>query len=136
MVTLLIYYQDNPSILEKGQVSQAYDGQESWMELISKHLEAGELLKDKLQVHWMKIKSAMYNMIVAQLYRRSYSEPYLRCLNPKEAKYVLSKLHEGVCWNHLSGWTLAHQAHTQGYYWSIMHEDAQKLVRTCDSYQR
>ena len=51
MVTLLIYYQDNPSILEKGQVSQAYDGQESWMELISKHLEAGELLKDKLQVH-------------------------------------------------------------------------------------
>ena len=50
-VTLPIFYQDNPSILEKGQVSQVYDAQGSWMELIIKYLEAGKLPEDEHQAH-------------------------------------------------------------------------------------
>ena len=50
IVTLPIYYQDNPSILEKGQVSQVYDAQESWMGPIIKYLEVGELIEDEHQV--------------------------------------------------------------------------------------
>ena len=50
IVTLPIYYQDNPSILKKGQVSQVYDAQGSWMGQIIKYLEVGELIEDEHQV--------------------------------------------------------------------------------------
>ena len=75
-------------------------------------------------------------MIGGQLYRRSYSGSYLRCLDPEEAKYVISELCEGVCENHLGGRTFAHRTCTQGYYWPTIHKDSQELVRTCDSCQR
>ncbi|KAL6336530.1 hypothetical protein AAG906_022471 [Vitis piasezkii] len=48
--------------------------------------------------------------------KRSFGGPYLKCLNEKEAKYVMAELYESVCGNHLGGRTLAHRAYTQGYY--------------------
>ncbi|XP_034677777.1 uncharacterized protein LOC117908267 [Vitis riparia] len=50
------------------------------------------------------------------------------CLNEPEAKYVLAKLHEGVCGNHLGKRTLAHRTYTQGYYWPTMKQDAEKAM--------
>ena len=97
-------------------MNQVYDIHGNWMESIFKYLDGGELPNDELQAHQIKIKSAQYSMIGGQLYRKSYSGPYLRCLDPEEAKYVFSKLHEGVCRNHSGGRTLSHQAHIQGYY--------------------
>ncbi|RVW32623.1 Pol polyprotein [Vitis vinifera] len=41
------------------------------------------------------------------LYKRSFTGPYLRCLNHSEALYVLAELHEGVCGNHSGGRSLA-----------------------------
>ena len=49
---------------------------------------------------------------------------------------MLAKLHEGICGNHPSGRTLAHRAHTQGYYWTTMKFDAADYVRKCDRCQR
>ena len=46
------------------------------------------------------------------------------------------KLHEGVCGNHVRGQTLAHRAHTQGYYWPIMKADAEQYAKKCDICQR
>ena len=123
-----MYYQDNQSILEKEQVSQVHDAHGSWMEPIIKCLETVELPNDELQANRIRIKSARCSMIGDQLYERSYSGPYLKCLDPEEAKYVLSELHEGVCGNHPDGRTLAPRAHTQVYYWPTMHKDAQELV--------
>lgn len=71
------------------------------MEPIIKYLEIRGPLEDELQAHQIKIKSARYSMIRDQLYKRSYSGPYLRCLDLEEAKYVLSELHKGVCRNYL-----------------------------------
>ena len=49
---------------------------------------------------------------------------------------MLAELHKGICGNHPRGRTLAHQAHTQGYYWSTMRADAADYTRKCDLYQR
>ena len=49
---------------------------------------------------------------------------------------MLAKLHEGICGNHLGGRTLAHRAHTQGYYWPTMKSDAANYVQKCDRYQQ
>ena len=44
------------------------------------------------------------------------NEPYLKCLTTEHGQYVLVELYEGICGNHPGGRTLAHRAHTQGYY--------------------
>ena len=49
---------------------------------------------------------------------------------------MLVELHEGICGNHAGGRTLAHRAHTQGYYWPTMRADAANYTRKCDCYQR
>lgn len=41
------------------------------------------------------------------LYKRSFSLPYLRCLRPSEADYVLREVNEWICGNHLGGRSLA-----------------------------
>ena len=49
---------------------------------------------------------------------------------------MLVELNEGICGNHLGGRTLAHRAHTQGYYWSTMRAVAINYIRKCDRCQR
>ena len=49
---------------------------------------------------------------------------------------MLAELHEGICDNHPSGRTLAHIAHTQGYYWPTMKSNAADYVRKFDRCQR
>ena len=49
---------------------------------------------------------------------------------------MLAELHEGICGNHPSGRTLAHRAHTQGYYWPTMRADAANYTKKCDRCQR
>ena len=49
---------------------------------------------------------------------------------------MLAELHEGICGNHPGGRTLAHRAHTHGYYWLTMKSDAANYVRKCDRCQR
>ena len=49
---------------------------------------------------------------------------------------MLAELHEGICGYHPGGRTLAHRAHTQGYYWSTMKSDAVGYLCKCDRCQR
>ena len=49
---------------------------------------------------------------------------------------MLAELHEDVCGNHPGGRTLAHQAHTRGYYWPTMKSDVANYVKKCDPCQR
>ena len=71
-----------------------------------------------------------------QLYRRSYSYPFLKCVGPTEARLVLQEIHEGVCGNHVGGRALAYKALRQGYFWETMKEDASDFVKKCDRCQR
>ncbi|RVW28074.1 hypothetical protein CK203_097966 [Vitis vinifera] len=48
------------------------------------------------------------------------------------AQYVLAELHEGICGNHTRGRSLAHRAHSQGYYWPTMKKDAQHMSKNWD----
>ena len=75
-------------------------------------------------------------MVDGQLYKRSLGGPYLMCLTPEQGQYVLAELHEGIYRNHPGRRTLAHQAHTQGYYWPTMKSDAVDYVKKCNPYQR
>ncbi|RVW66731.1 Retrovirus-related Pol polyprotein from transposon 17.6 [Vitis vinifera] len=85
-----------------------------------------EILK---QTHKIRVQAARFTLIGGHLYKRSFTGPYLRCLGHSEAQYVLAELHGGVCVNHSGGRSLAHRAHSQGYYCPTMKKDAAAYVK-------
>ena len=55
--------------------------------------------------------------------------PLLKCVIPSEAKYIMRKIHKGICGNHVGGQSLAFKALKQGYYWSTMKTDYMEYAR-------
>ena len=108
----------------------------SWMDPIVQYINKGELPYDKNKAHKVRIQLARFSLVNEQLLKRSLDGSYLKCLTTEQGHYVLSELHEGICGNHPGGRTLAHRAHTQGYYWPTMRSNASDYVRKCDQCQR
>ncbi|GKV46240.1 hypothetical protein SLEP1_g53239 [Rubroshorea leprosula] len=77
----------------------------------------------------LRKKASRYTLVDGVLYKRSFSLPLLRCLNPYKAKYILWEVHEGVCGSHAGTRTLAHKVLRQGYYWPNMYKDATHFVQ-------
>ena len=70
------------------------------------------------------------------LYKRGFSQPYLRCLAPDEANYVLREVHERACGNHFGARSLVHKVIRARYYWPTIQVDAKAYVKVCDQCQR
>ena len=86
------------------------------MDPIIWYLELGEIPKDKVEARKLRYQAAQYTRIDRVLYKRGFSLPYLRCLDAKEARYVIEEIHERVCGNHTTGRSLTHKVTCQGYY--------------------
>ena len=99
------------------------------MDPIRLYIATRELPDDKGMAHKIQIQLARFSLVDEQLYKRSLGGPYLKCLTLEKGQYVLAELHEGICGNHPGGRTLAHSAHTQGYYWPIMKVHAADYVK-------
>nr|CAN77128.1 hypothetical protein VITISV_003359 [Vitis vinifera] len=48
------------------------------------------------KTHKIRVQAARFTLIEGHLYKRSFTSPYLRCLDHSEALYVLAELHEGM----------------------------------------
>ena len=62
--------------------------------------------------------------------------PYLKCVDEEEAKYILEKIHEGVCRDHAGPRSLVSKVVQIGYFWPTMQEDTVELVKKCDKCQK
>ena len=69
------------------------------------------------------------------LYKRGFSHPYLKCLVPDEANYIIREVHEGVCGNHSGAQSLVHKLTRVEYYLLTMQKDAQSYVKVYDKCQ-
>ena len=85
----------NPSIEER----EVMNTQEmtKWMKPIMQYLEHGILPEDKLKAQKLKIRAAHYSMYNGELYRRSLSHPWSKCVSPEEGNYVLREIHKKIC---------------------------------------
>jgi len=79
---------------------QQIGGEENWMTPIVGYLKEGKLPQGRDKARKLRIKSAKYILMDKVLYKRGFSQPYLRCLASDEANYVLREVHEGICGNH------------------------------------
>ena len=106
------------------------------MTLIVGYLKEGKLPQGRDEACKLRIKLAKYVLMDEVLYKRSFSQSYLRCLAPGEANYVLREVHEGACGNHSGPRSLVHKVVRAGYYWPTIQADAKAYVKVCDQCQR
>ena len=52
-----------------------------WMHEIMKYIQMGELPNDEKHAHKIRVQAARFTLINSSLYRRSFEESYLKCLN-------------------------------------------------------
>ncbi|XP_065050213.1 uncharacterized protein LOC135680155 [Musa acuminata AAA Group] len=107
----------------------------TWVQELLRFKRDGTLPPDKATAWRLRRTHAWYTEEGGRLYKRSFSYPLLRCLEPDEARTVLAEVHEGIYGEHIGGRTLAHKVLRQGYYWPTMCRDAKAHVQWCRSCQ-
>ena len=58
------------------------------MDPIITYIETGNLPSDPIEVRKVKVRSSRFTILNDELYKRGFSQSYLKCLNPGDAKYV------------------------------------------------
>ena len=108
----------------------------NWMTSIISYLKDGSFSEGKDEARKLRVRSARYVLLNEVLYKRGFSQPYLRCLAPDEANYVLREVHSGACGNHSGARSLIHKVVRAGYYWPTIQANTKAYVRICDQCQR
>ncbi|GJY61050.1 reverse transcriptase domain-containing protein [Tanacetum coccineum] len=88
------------SINEKEILSVVEEEGNTWMTPICEYLTKEILPADKKKVRAIRRKAVKYTMINRTLYKKSFLGPWLRCVGPLQANYVLKEIHEGSCSMH------------------------------------
>ena len=107
----------------------------NWMTPIVSYLKDGSLPEGKDEARRLRVQSTRYVLLNDVLYKRGFSQPYLRCLSPDEENYVLREVHSGACGNHSGARSLIHKVVCAGYYWPTIQADAKAYVIVCDQCQ-
>ncbi|GJV58282.1 reverse transcriptase domain-containing protein [Tanacetum coccineum] len=123
------------SINEKEILAVVEEEGNTWMTPICEYLTKEILPADKKKARAVRRKAARYTMINGTLYKKSFLGPWLRCVGPLQANYVLREIHEGSCNMHSGPRSVVAKAIRTGYYWPTMHMDARKLIRECNDCQ-
>nr|GEY89733.1 reverse transcriptase domain-containing protein [Tanacetum cinerariifolium] len=123
------------SISEREVLAVVVEEEDTWMTLILKYLAEGVLPADEKKARAIRRKSCRFAIIKGTLYKKSFLGPWLRCVGPLQANYVLREIHEGSCSMHAGTQSVVAKALGTGYYWPTMHEDARILIRACQGCQ-
>ena len=99
---------------------QEVNSKSNWTTPIISYLKDSTLLDEKGAARKLKVQAACFVVIKHVLYKKRFSQSYLRCLSPEEADYVMKEVYEGICGNHSGLWSLVHKLIKAGYYWPTM----------------
>ncbi|GKD50102.1 reverse transcriptase domain-containing protein [Tanacetum coccineum] len=123
------------SIDEKEVLAVVEEEGRIWMTPIHEYLMKEILPEEKRKARTIRHKAGRYVVTNRILYKISFLGPWLRCVGPIQANYVLREIHEGSCNTHVGPRPVVAKALRSGYYWPTMHADARKLIRECNSCQ-
>nr|GEZ51717.1 reverse transcriptase domain-containing protein [Tanacetum cinerariifolium] len=99
------------------------------------YLKEGILPGDEKEARKLRLKARQYELMEGVLYQRSFLTPWLRCVGPLQAEYVMREIHEGSCSMHAGLRSVVAKAIRLGYYWPTMHRDARDMIRKCSDCQ-
>nr|XP_025616631.1 uncharacterized protein LOC112708929 [Arachis hypogaea] len=106
----------SPSVSTAINSHLTISSQGSWTYPILQYLLDGTLPPDLKEGKRIKREAAKYTIIAGQLYKRGFSQPLLKCVEPGDTEYILREIHEGCCGHHVGGKTLAQKIIRAGYF--------------------
>ena len=109
---------------------QEIGSKSNWTTPLVSYLKNDVLLDGKEAARKLKVQAMRFVLIRDVLYKRGFSYPYLRCLGPKEANYVMREVHEEIYENHSGSRSLVHKLVRAKYFWPTMQKDAEAYVKT------
>ena len=107
-----------------------------WTNSILLFLRDGQLPPNLEEARKIQKRAARFIVLNDELYKRGYFQPYLRCIEEEEAKYVLEEVQGGVYGDHMGAKSLVKKIMRTSYFWPTMKQDAAEFVKKCDSCQR
>jgi hypothetical protein len=108
----------------------------SWAEPFSNYLITRDLPQDEVEARRLQRRVGAYTIINSELYKRSVSGIFQKCIEPEEGIELLREIHQGECGHHASSRALVAKAFHHGFYWPIAQKDAEQLVKQCNGCQR
>nr|XP_025638546.1 uncharacterized protein LOC112733717 [Arachis hypogaea] len=125
-----------PSVSLTADTHLTHSHHKSWTHPILQYLLNRKLPEDPKEGKRIKREAAGYTVVAGQLYKRGFSQPLLKCVEPGSTEYILREIHEGCCGHHVGGKTLAQKVIRAGYFWPTIIRDSMQLVKNCDKCQR
>ncbi|GKA30460.1 reverse transcriptase domain-containing protein [Tanacetum coccineum] len=126
---VLVEILNEKSINGKEVAAVVEEEEPTWMTPIVEYLRDGTLPEDSKDASKLRIKARQYELLQGVLYRRSFLKPWLRCVGPLQADYVIREIHEGSCSLHAGPRSVVAKAMRSRYYWPTMHRDARETIR-------
>jgi len=100
------------------------------------YMTRGELPADETLARQITRRSKSMMISDGELYHRSVSGAFQRCVSPEEGQEILREIHAGDCGHHAGSKSLVAKAFRHGFYWLTAHADAEDLVSRCDGCQK
>jgi hypothetical protein len=90
---------------------------------------------DEVEARRLQRRAQAYTIINSELYKRSVSGIFQKCIEPEEGIKLLREIHQGECGHHASSGALVAKAFCHGFYWPTAQKDVEQLVKQCNGYQ-
>ena len=110
--------QNSPSI-EEFQTFPVHTHFE-WTSPILSYLKDGRLPPNPEEAKKVQKRAAQFTVLNDELFKRGFSQPYLRCIEEEEANYDLEEVHGGIYSDHSRLKSLVRKIMRTGYFWPSM----------------
>jgi hypothetical protein len=107
----------------------------SWAEPFSNYLITGDLPQEEAKARRFQRRAQAYTIINSELYKRSVSGIFQKCIKLEEGLEMLREIHQGECGHHASSRALVAKAFRHGFYWPTALKDTDQLVKHCNGCQ-
>ena len=91
-----------------------------WTNAILLFLRDRQLAPNPEEARKIQKHATRFTVLNDELYKRDYSQPYLRCIEGEEAKYVLEEVHRRVCGDHVGAKSLVKKIMRTSYFWPTL----------------
>jgi hypothetical protein len=125
---------ENPE-LASSPVMAVLPSNPPWAEPYLEYLMNKKLPEDKVQKRQIERRAKAYTIIAGQLYKRSTSGVFMKCISQVDGIKILREIHEGECGHHAAARSLVAKAFRHGFYWPTTKVDADRIVELCQGCQ-
>ncbi|XP_054778628.1 uncharacterized protein LOC129286642 [Prosopis cineraria] len=103
-----------------------------WFLDIKGYIKSGEYPLEAMENDKKTIRHMAMNFFLSGdvLYKRTFDDTLLRCVDSGDARKILEEIYEGICGTHAYGHTMAKQVQRHGYFWLIIETDCINMLKS------